>query len=1195
MLTIPRTFAPEGDPYAGVQFVERPVTGRGAAVRSVIAPESFSQTAVDVLATKFMRRAGVPKYIKRLAEPGVPGVLSRCVAADGNTEFGPETDARQVFNRMAGCWAYFGLRLGYFDADNAIAFYDQMRAVLARQMWAPNSPQWFNTGLYWAYGIEGQDVGQFSIDLRGQLQPDGSERLIDCGIAPSGPAYRRPAANACFILSVADTLLGPGGIYDAVEREARVFKFGGGSGANFSSLREEGAPLAGGGKSSGLMSFLPIFDAGGGAIKSGGVTRRAAKMVVVDIDHPDIEKFIDCKADEEYHAAAMLAGDSVIRSWLADPSADPWTGEAIPEGFRRRALAARGTAAERFLRRPAPYNAHFEGDGSVYAKCGFQNSNNSVRIPAAFMNAKDAGAEWELKRRGDGSTAKTVKAADLWDKLVAAAYTSADPGVQFDTIINDWNPVINDGRIHATNPCGEYHFLDDTACNLGSIKLTVFSRPGEPFDVDRYTAVARLATVVLDITVSMGAYPSEEIAAGSRNYRTLGLGYCDLGALLMRLGIAYDSPAGFAWTAALTSLMHSAATSASAELAGWLGTYPRFAANRPHAERVLRNHYRWACRVAGEKPDPYEGLSVEPPDVDHTLLPEYLRDQVKRSAMIATEKAMIYGQRNAQLDLIAPTGTIGLYLDCDTTGIEPDFALVKVKKLVGGGYMKLVNGSLPAGLEALGYSATEAEDVVRYVFGTRKVPDECAELLNATAGFDADRLDRLVAALTLADSLEAAVASVLTVEEWAAVFGPDYDEELAAVARGGRFRPLASLLVRRGDRLEDAVKTADEWETEVIGSGTVEGAPHLLVSHYPVFDTAVKPARGVRAIHASGHIYLQAAAQPALSGGISKTINLPADATPEDVSKVYDLCYRTGAKSTTVYIDGQKLSQPLNSAHGFDPNDFGGVLLGEPERKTGADADAAEFAGESDWLHGPENPDPEFGSDGADGEVAPPIVRRKLPGRRVGYTQKLRVGQHPFYLRTGEYPDGKLGEIFIDTAKEGAAFRALGNALAVAVSLGLQHGVPLDEYVDAFVGSKFEPHGPVVGHDRIKMASSFLDAIFRDLGISYLGRAELASVQDAPPPGPGVSVGFGYGAGTPGTQAAPEPPEPPPARAFNRFPKPARTPGAAAAVDPTPQPVETVRRPGYSGDACPKCRNFSLRKTGSCVVCDECFFNSGCG
>jgi ribonucleoside-diphosphate reductase alpha chain len=906
LVKIERHYTKKGySPYADIKFVQRDskITKPDGTVvfemKGLTAPENWSQNAVDVLAQKYFRKAGVPDQTRALLAPeeGVPDWLQRRVPTD-TTAFGGETSASQVFWRMAGAWTYWGWKAGYFDEeDDAEAFFDEMRYMLAAQIGAPNSPQWFNTGLHWAYGIDGPPQGHWFVDQDGLHQATS--------------AYERPQPHACFIQSVKDDLVNEGGIMDLWLREARIFKFGSGTGTNFSAIRGENEKLSGGGKSSGLMSFLKIGDRAAGAIKSGGTTRRAAKMVTLDIDHPDIEAFIDWKGSEEDKVAV-----------LAPTYGYDWQGEA-------------------------------------YLTVSGQNSNNSVRVSDEFMHSVETDQTWSLNARTDGSAVKFVSAPALWDKIAHAAWKSADPGVQFHSTINTWNTCPNDGEIKASNPCSEYMFLDDTGCNLASLNLGQFGN----FDVKAFEHACRLWTIALDISNTMAMFPSKEIAEMTHKYRTIGLGFANIGGFLMSHGIPYDSSEGRAICGSLASIMTGRAYATSAEIAKELGAFPRFSENREAMLRVIVKHL----------------------EANGNLPRDELGERARENWSRALEAGKWYGFRNAQVSVVAPTGTIAIVMDCDTTGIEPEFGLVKFKTLAGGGRMKQVNGALEKGLFALNYGHGEVKHILAHVEKTGSVKGMLTE-----------------------DAHVFACANDLSVE---------------------------------------------------------------------------------------AHLFMMAAAQPFISGAISKTVNLPNSATVEDCKAVYKDAWTLGLKAVALYRDGCKLSQPLTSK--------------------------------------------------VEKQVEPIIIppgaglRRPLPARRLGYTQKATVGGHKVYLRTGEYSDGRLGEIFLDMHKEGAAFRSVMNSFAIAISLGLQYGVPLEEFVEAFTFMRFEPSGFVQGHDRIKSATSVLDYVFRELAITYDGRNDLAHIKQE-------------------------------------------------------SAVTDVGHTGYSGDACPECGNFTMVRNGTCMKCETCGATTGC-
>lgn len=951
--------------------------------KEVEVPAGWSQVATDILAQKYFRRTGVPYK-------------------DGTT--GGEKSARQVVHRMADCWKDWGQKHGYFSTTkDAVAFYDEVVFMLLNQMAAPNSPQWFNTGLYHTYKIKGQEQGHFYVD------PDTNK------LKKSTSAYERPQPHACFILSVKDDLVNPGGIMDLWVREARIFKYGSGVGTNFSSLRGETEKLSGGGHSSGLMSFLKIGDRAAGAIKSGGTTRRAAKMVCLDVDHPEILSFINWKAEEEKKVAALIA---------------------------------------------AGYSSEYEGE--AYATVSGQNSNNSVRLSDNFMNAVRQGDMWHLIARTDGSVIHSIPAGYIMDQIVEAAWRCADPGVQFDTTINDWHTCPAGGSIKASNPCSEYMFLDDTACNLASVNLGKFFDPatGE-FDVKGFEHACRLWTIVLEISVLMAQFPSEEVAVNSYDYRTLGLGYANLGSLLMMNGLPYDSESSRAIAAAITSIMTGVAYKTSAEMACVLGSFRKFEENREAMLRVMHNH-RYAAYNAI---DSFENLSVRPSGIDPKFCPSYLLSAACTVWDEVLQNGSKYGFRNAQVSVLAPTGTIGLLMDCDTTGVEPDFALVKFKKLSGGGYFKIVNQSLEVALHRLNYSKKEITDIITYILGSgsfKKCP-VIHQVSLAEKGFSNEDLQRL----------EQAAASVFDIRFLFTYFtlGESCFTNLG-ISKEQYKDPHFDLLQYLGFN-DQEVEAANRF---VCGAMTIEGAPHVKNEHLAVFDCANRCGKtGVRFIEPLGHIRMMASVQPFLSGAISKTVNLPHDSTVEDIRNCYWSAWEKGLKAIAIYRDGSKQSQPLSGS-----SSSAGKLLKEL-----TEDDVLEAAKKLIML----SPDTTFKR-----QLSSIVHRKRLPGKRSGFTQKAKVGGHTVFVRTGEYDDATLGEIFIDMHKEGASFRSLLNCFAIAVSIGLQYGVPLEEYVEKFIYSRFEPSGPV-DHPNIKTATSVIDYIFRLLALEYLQREDLVQVK----------------------------------------------------------------------------------------------------
>ncbi|HEX3939145.1 MAG TPA: vitamin B12-dependent ribonucleotide reductase, partial [Xanthobacteraceae bacterium] len=1102
-MRIERRYTKEGQsPYADIKFrlttseIRNPDGSIVFHAENVEVPEQWSQVASDVLAQKYFRKAGVPARRKTVEEETVPSWLWRSVADEQALKELPEAEryvgeqsSKQVFDRLAGTWTYWGWKGGYFTAEaDAQAFFDEHRYMLAMQMVAPNSPQWFNTGLHWAYGIDGPSQGHFYVDYKtGEL-------------VQSATAYEHPQPHACFIQSIADDLVNEGGIMDLWVREARLFKYGSGTGSNFSNLRGEGEKLSGGGKSSGLMSFLKIGDRAAGAIKSGGTTRRAAKMVILDADHPDIEQFIDWKVMEEQKVASLVTGSKInqkhLRSILkacvnCEGSGDDcFTPEKNPVLRREIKAARRNHVSDNLIRRVIQFakqgytDINFptydtDWDSEAYLTVSGQNSNNTVRVTDEFFKAVDADRDWDLFwRTKKGKIAKTVKARDLWEKIGHAAWASADPGLQFHTTINDWHTCAASGPIVASNPCSEYMFLDDTACNLASLNLLAFHTPTNPsltsgeglksqiYDVGGYEHAVRLWTVVLEISVLMAQFPSKEIAQRSYDFRTLGLGYANVGGLLMSSGIAYDSEAGRAICGALTAIMTGVSYATSAEMAAELGAFPRYAENREAMLRVMRNHRRAAY---GDRTG-YETMATPPVPLDAKACPDRtLIDHARRAWDRAIALGETHGYRNAQATVVAPTGTIGLVMDCDTTGIEPDFALVKFKKLAGGGYFKIINRAVPEALRVLGYKESEIAEIEAYAVGhgtMGQAPAINHSTLKAK-GFTPEAIEKVEKALPTAFDIKFAF------NKW--TLGADFLRDQLNVDAADLAAPSFDLLAHLGFTKRE-IEAAN---IHVCGAMTVEGAPHLKPEHYAVFDCANPCGRtGKRYLSVDSHIRMLAAAQPFISGAISKTINMPNEATVEDCKAAYILSWKLGLKANALYRDGSKLSQPLQSQLIADEDEDEDVIeafLDKPQ--------AARAAGLAEKIVE---------------KVVERIVvmreRERMPDRRKGYTQKAVVGGHKIYLRTGEYDDGKLGEIFIDMHKEGAALRSLLNNFAIAVSLGLQYGVPLDEYVDAFTFTRFEPSGPVQGNDSIKYATSILDYVFRELAVSYLSRFDLAHV-----------------------------------------------------------------------------------------------------
>ncbi|MBG0811389.1 vitamin B12-dependent ribonucleotide reductase [Methylosinus sp. H3A] len=1195
-------------PYADIEFraarseIRNPDGSVVFSLENIDAPADWSQVAIDVLAQKYFRKAGVPTRLKRVEEHDTPSFLWRSVPDSEALAQLPkaersssETSAREVFDRLAGAWAYWGWKGGYFDSEeDASAFQDELRFMLARQMAAPNSPQWFNTGLHWAYGVDGPSQGHFYVDHQtGKL-------------TKSKTAYEHPQPHACFIQSVEDDLVNDGGIMDLWVREARLFKYGSGTGSNFSKLRGEKEKLSGGGSSSGLMSFLKIGDRAAGAIKSGGTTRRAAKMVVVDVDHPDIEAFIDWKVKEEEKVAALVTGSKTVKKHLKavmracvnceGPGFDCFDPEKNPALKREIRAARRAEVPDNYIKRVIQFARQgykdisfdtydTDWDSEAYLTVSGQNSNNTVRVTDEFLKSVETDGDWTLTRRLDGKPSKVLKARELWEKIGYAAWASADPGIQFHTTINDWHTCPAGGAIRASNPCSEYMFLDDTACNLASLNLLQFRDPQtKRIDVDSYEHAVRLWTIVLEISVLMAQFPSREIAQLSYEYRTLGLGYANVGGLLMSSGIAYDSDAGRALCGALSAIMTGVAYRASAEMAKERGPFAGFDANREAMLRVIRNHRRAAH---GQRAG-YEALATAPVPLDHAACPDAaLIARATRAWDEALALGEEHGYRNAQVSVVAPTGTIGLVMDCDTTGIEPDFALVKFKKLAGGGYLKIVNRAAPEALRTLGYREAEIAEIEAYAVGHASLSN--APAINTTSlrarGFTDEKIETVEKALASAFDIK------FVFNKW--TLGADF-------LTGALKIPTAALEDSSFDLLTHLGFTRQEIEAaniHICGAMTLEGAPHLKVEHYPVFDCANPCGRtGKRYLSVESHIRMMAAAQPFISGAISKTINMPNDATIEDCEAAYLLSWKLALKANALYRDGSKLSQPLSSQLVSDADDEAEEVA-EEILSANAPARAAAIA------------------ERIVERVVHQVVREreKLPNRRKSYIQKATVGGHKVYLHTGEYADGRLGEIFIDMHKEGAAFRSLMNNFAIAISLGLQYGVPLEEYVDAFTFTRFEPAGPVQGNDAIKYATSIIDYVFRELAVSYLGRTDLAHV--SPDDIGHDALGKGEHEGKVSESASSVVSK---GLLRSKTDRLMLVRGGATALRedvaaeteqplselgwtaPT-RPMDSVaekraeaRMKGYVGEACPECANFTLVRNGTCLKCETCGSTTGC-
>ena len=1202
-----RRFTTAGkDPYASLEFrfasseIKNPDGTVVFRAENIEVPVQFSQVATDIMAQKYFRKAGVPAQLKTVEESAVPSWLWRSVPDEAalaelpeEERFSGENSAKQVFNRLAGTWTYWGWKGGYFsDEEDARTYYDEMCYMLAAQMAAPNSPQWFNTGMHWAYGIDGPSQGHHYVDYKtGKLTRSAS-------------AYEHPQPHACFIQSVSDDLVNEGGIMDLWVREARLFKYGSGTGSNFSRIRGEGESLSGGGRSSGLMSFLRIGDRAAGAIKSGGTTRRAAKMVTVDVDHPDIEAYVDWKVVEEQKVAALVAGSKLAQLHMGEVmaachdeavSGDDRFEPRANKRLKKAIIAARGAMIpENYVQRVIQFARQgyteiefktydTDWDSEAYLTVAGQNSNNSVRVSNEFLQAVLDKGDWELVKRRDNGVAKRINASDLWEKIAYAAWACADPGLQYDTTINEWHTCPEGGRINASNPCSEYMFLDDTACNLASLNLMQFRHEDGSFDIPAFEHACRFWTLTLEISVLMAQFPSKEIAQLSYEYRTLGLGFANIGGLLMAQGHSYDSDEGRAICGSISAIMTGVAYATSAEIASEVGPFPQYKKNAKHMLRVMKNH-----RLAAHgKAKGYKGLNILPVPLDAAPCPDQkLINAAKAAWDKAVELGSEHGYRNAQATVIAPTGTIGLVMDCDTTGIEPDFAIVKFKKLAGGGYFKIINRVVPEALANLGYSEAQISDIVNYAVGAGSLKN-CQSISPSALrdkGFGDEELAKVEAAMESAFDVKFAFNRF--------TLGDDFCKETLGFTDAQLNDYSFNMLEALGFE-KDAIEAAN---THVCGSMTLEGAPHLKDEHLPVFDCANVCGRiGKRFLSVNSHITMMAAAQPFISGAISKTINMPNSATVEECGEAYMLSWRLGLKANALYRDGSKLSQPLSSGLIDDIED---------------DEEAAEALDTPVAAAAPQVIE----------KIVERIVhsaeREKLPQRRKGYTQKATVGGHKVYLRTGEYEDGRLGEVFIDMHKEGAAFRSLMNNFAIAVSIGLQYGVPLEEFVEAFTFTRFEPQGIVSGNDAIKMSTSILDYTFRELAISYLDRHDLGHVDredlEVSTTGAGeaqselvnkvTSRGFirkqGLVVYSNAATAAAAPAEEAVTTMRAATPEAAVVTEAVATASNaeavTAERVQQARMQGYEGESCPECQNFTLVRNGTCLKCNTCGSTTGC-
>jgi ribonucleoside-diphosphate reductase alpha chain len=1139
-------------------------------------PVAWSQIASDVLAQKYFRKAGVPLF----DDEG-----KKILNDDKTQKTGSENSVKQVVHRLAGTWRHWGESHGYFDREeDAKNFYDEVAFMLLGQMCAPNSPQWFNTGLAWAYDIRGKGQGHYYVDPK-------SGKLTK-----SKDAYTRPQPHACFIQSVEDDMLGEGGIFDLSTREARIFKYGSGTGSNYSNLRGQGEKLSSGGVSSGMMSFLKIFDRAAGAIKSGGTTRRAAKMVVVDIDHPDVEEFITWKAREEEKVAALVSGSKINKTFLKSILEEAVSGgvdvsdnkrlediiqkalhRGVPLNYidRTLALVRQGFTSLDF----EEYDTHYESE--AYNTVSGQNANNTVRVSNEFMRAVEQDETWHLRWRTDRNITREVRARALWDKLNLSSWKSADPGLQYDTTINEWHTCPESGRINASNPCSEYMFLDDTACNLASLNLMKFyDEETDTFLVDDFRHGVRLWTIVLEISVLMAQFPSKPVAQLSYEFRTLGLGYANIGSFLMVNGIPYDSKEALAITGAITAILTGESYRTSAEMAGELGTFAKYDENKEHMLRVISNHRRAAYNSEASE---YEGLTIRPMGINPMFCPAYLLDVARTTWDEALELGREHGFRNAQVSVIAPTGTIGLVMDCDTTGIEPDFAIIKYKKLSGGGYFKIVNGSVRKALTKLAYTDMQIEAIEKYSKGHGTLVG-CPNINKSTLkekGFTDEKIEVIESQLSDVFDISFAFNKFSLGEEFLRTL--NFSSEMISDTNLNILKEIGFS--------DSQIEEANDY---ICGTMTIEGAPHLKDYHLPIFDCANKCGKnGKRYITHMAHVKIMAAAQPFISGAISKTINMTGEATVTEIGEVHMKSWKYMLKAIALYRDGSKLSQPLNSSHYEGMDEI--ITLGDYE--------------ELDETRGPKEIHEHIGRRMA--------TRTKLPPKRGGIIREASVSGHKVYLRTGEYDDGSLGEIFIDMYKEGAAFRGLLNSFAVLTSKALQHGIPLEELVDSFTFTRFEPAGMVAGHDVIKNSTSILDYVFRSLGYDYLNRQDFVHIKaidetsDESDDNPNIAD-INSRIGTPlesennrrgrhinKNEISVDSVE---GQVLETFQPDERDivdlkSGANIATKSRTKnetTSEIMTSLGYTGEQCSGCGSMRVKRNGSCTVCDDCGTTSGC-
>jgi ribonucleoside-diphosphate reductase alpha chain len=1129
-------------------------------------PENWAQISIDILAQKYFRKSGIPVVLKKIKENKIPKWLQRSepdlVALEKLPEdkrYIGETTAKQVFNRLAGAWTYHGFKNGYFTSEeDAKIFFNEVQYILANQIAAPNSPQWFNTGLHWAYGITGGSQGHYFFNEETQK------------VEKSSSAYERPQPHACFIQSIEDDLVNENGIMDLITKEARLFKYGSGTGTNFSKVRGSGETLSGGGKSSGLMSFLKILDVSAGAIKSGGTTRRAAKMVILDADHPDIEEFVSWKVREEQKVVSLVTGSMITNKTLKEilNACKNFTGkeedrfdinknEALKNSlFLATNLFVPEKAIDRVLQmaKRGEYDINFpvlntNWDSEAYQTVSGQNSNNSIRLSNQFIDKALKNKDWNLINRTNGAINKTISAKDLWDKINYAAWSCADPGIQFSDTINEWHTSPNSGSINGSNPCSEYLFLDDTACNLASINLMHFRNSDGSFNTESFKHTIKLLTLVLEISVTMAQFPSTSVAYLSYKFRTLGLGYANLGSYLMSIGTPYDSEEGRNIASSITAILTGHSYYISSLIAKEKGAFLGYSENKDQMLRVIRNHKNASLG----KTDGYDNLTITPVPLNSLFIKdEALIKEAKQAWVNALDSGIKYGYRNAQTTCIAPTGTIGLLMDCATTGIEPDFALVKYKSLAGGGYFKIINNTVPMALQYLKYTKEEIQAIINYAIGYKSIKN--APHINNESlkqkGFTQKEITAVEKALDNSFNLDFAFAPH--------ILGINFCKTVLKLSDDILNNPNANILKEIGFS-QNQIQEANDY---AFGLMMLEGAPYLKIEHLPIFDCAnLCGTKGTRYLSYISHVKMLATAQSFISGGISKTINMPANATIEDCEAVVLESWKLGVKAVALYRDGSKLSQPLQSGLLKDINltnvDFFSSLL----ETTIPSILGKKIANNNEKILNLAQ------------QLTKQTVIRKYPeNKRAGYTQKARVGNHKVYIHTGEYKDGSLAEIFLDINKEGAAFKSIMNCFAIAVSIGLQYGVPLEEFVDAFTFTKFEPSGIVEGHNNIKISTSMIDYIFRDLAINYLGRYDLGHINTETP---NVSNNLTTSSSV----------------VKNASLKINNSNSISVNIDYN---IDNAKNKGFEADQCGNCFNMTMVRNGTCLLCTTCGTTTGC-